>query len=213
MYTKLNLSDWNRRELFDFFSTFEEPYFGITTAVDVTKAYNYAKAAGYLFFTYYLHKSLMAVNQISVMKYRIQGPDVIHYDDIHASATINREDGTFGFSFIVFDNAFQIFEANTQAEIIRIRSSRNLFPTRNGDDCIHYSSLPWIDFTSLSHARSYRTKDSVPKISFGKMTEQGGRLHMPCSVHAHHGLVDGKDVGEYFEIFQQLLDENLPPDF
>jgi chloramphenicol O-acetyltransferase type A len=35
---------------------------------------------------------------------------------------------------------------------------------------IHFSAIPWLNFTSLSHARSYTFPDSSPKISFGKMT-------------------------------------------
>jgi chloramphenicol O-acetyltransferase type A len=34
---------------------------------------------------------------------------------------------------------------------------------------IHFSAIPWLNFTSLSHARSYTFPDSSP-ISFGKMT-------------------------------------------
>jgi chloramphenicol O-acetyltransferase type A len=29
---------------------------------------------------------------------------------------------------------------------------------------IHFSAIPWLDFTSLSHARSYTFPDSCPKI-------------------------------------------------
>ena len=206
MYSKLNIETWNRKEHFYFYNKFDEPYFGITTLVDVTKAYAVAKEREISFFIYYLHKSLTAINQLPPMKYRISGNEVHLYDKIHASATINREDGTFGFSFIIYDEDFTIFKKNALAEIARIRHSTTLFPERNGQDVIHYSSIPWIRFTSLSHARHFAALDSVPKISFGKTETNSGKITMPCSVHVHHALADGKDIGDYFVLFQSLLD-------
>ena len=206
-YTILDVEKWNRKEHFYFFDSFEEPYFGLTTHVDVTKAYLKAKEEKTSFFIYYLHKSLCAVNEIKPLKYRIFNDNVLEYNEINASATINRDDGTFAFSFIKFDLDYTIFEQHAMIEIQRIRNTTNLMPSTNGLDAIHYSSLPWLRFTSLSHARKYSHKDSVPKISFGKLLTQNGTMDMPCSIHVHHGLVDGKDVGEYFSLFQELLNQ------
>ena len=33
--TKLNIESWNRKEHFRFFSAFDDPFFGITTNVDL----------------------------------------------------------------------------------------------------------------------------------------------------------------------------------
>jgi chloramphenicol O-acetyltransferase type A len=65
--------------------------------------------------------------------------------------------------------------------------------------------LPWLNFTSLSHARAFSFKDCIPKISFGKMTEQNGVKTMPVSIHVHHAIADGSDVGLFVEKFQEIL--------
>jgi chloramphenicol O-acetyltransferase type A len=80
-------------------------------------------------------------------------------------------------------------------------------PAVSGENVIHYSSIPWLNFTSLSHARAFSFKDSIPKISFGKMTEENGQRRMSMSIHVHHGLMDGYHVGEYVNLFQKLLNE------
>ncbi len=203
----VNIEKWNRKELYQFFGTFEEPYFGVTCNVEVSKAYNIAKEKNTSFFIFYLYKSLCAINDLSPFKLRIQDDKVVEYNDIHASATVSREDSTFGFSFILFDRNYDIFEQNALMEIERIRNSNNLWPERNGLDVGHFSSLPWLRFSALSHARKYGLKDSVPKISFGKVQTHDGIMDMPCSIHVHHGLVDGKDVGDYFSLFQDLLNQ------
>ena len=58
----INLATWNRKEHFEFFSTFEEPFFGITTPIDMTIAYEKAKAMQISFFFFFLHKTIAAVN-------------------------------------------------------------------------------------------------------------------------------------------------------
>jgi chloramphenicol O-acetyltransferase type A len=80
-------------------------------------------------------------------------------------------------------------------------------PAVSGENVIHYSSLPWINFKSISHARSFSFKDSSPKISFGKMTIQQDKKIMPVSVHVHHALMDGYQVSQFIDLFQQLMNE------
>ena len=48
----LDITTWNRKEHFDFFSQFEEPFFSITCEIDVTLAYKKAKQLEIPFFTY-----------------------------------------------------------------------------------------------------------------------------------------------------------------
>ena len=65
--------------------------------------------------------------------------------------------------------------------------------------------ITWISFTSFAHARKPRKEDSVPKIVFGKYTEQNDLIKMPVSVEVHHSLMDGIHVGKFFEFFQVYL--------
>jgi len=209
MKTKLDLNTWNRKEHFEFFGNFDEPFFGINTTVDFTKGYQKIKDHGYPYFLYYLHKSLQAVNAIEAFKYRIDGDEVFIYDTVHASATIGRDDHTFGFSFIEFNEDFERFIKNGQEEIEAVKNSTGIRHTANAKrvDSIHYSSIPWYTFTGLTHARHFKYKDSVPKISFGKYTKTGDTLSLPIAIYVNHGLMDGYHIGQYLEEFQRLLNE------
>jgi chloramphenicol O-acetyltransferase type A len=73
---------------------------------------------------------------------------------------------------------------------------------------IHYSAMPWINFTSVSHARSFSFRDSSPKITFGKMAPQGDSLVMPLSIHVHHALMDASTVAAFITRFQQLMNQD-----
>lgn len=205
----LALESWNRKEHFEFFSQFEEPFFGLVTKIDCTKAYQFCKETGHSFFIYYLHKILKAVNEVENFRYRIEDNRVVIYNQVDASATITRADHTFGFSYIEFAQEFSTFNQIAKTEIQRIQETTGLF-TRQFDmeNLIHFSAIPWVDFSHLSHARSFTFPDSCPKISVGKMIEENGQGNFSVSVHAHHGLMDGYHVGLFFEKLQSYLNHN-----
>jgi chloramphenicol O-acetyltransferase type A len=201
----LDINNWPRKDHFHFFRQFEEPFFGVTVKIDCTKAYNKCNQNGLSFFLFYLHASLTAANNTEPFRYRIAGDEIFVYDKVNASPTINRPDGTFGFAYIDYKENFSGFVKQAQAEINKVRNSKGLIPAIAGENVIHYSTIPWIDFTSLSHARSFSFKDSIPKITFGKMNEENERKLMPVSIHVHHGLMDGYHVGQFIDSFQQLM--------
>jgi chloramphenicol O-acetyltransferase type A len=207
MKKPLDLNNWPRKDHFHFFRKFEEPFFGVCVQVDCTKAYETAKANGYSFFLYYLYQSLKAANAIEPFRYRIIDDEVFVYDNVHASPTINRPDGTFGFAYMDYKENVEDFLKAAKLQIERVQQEKGLVPAMQGENVIHYSAMPWISFTGLSHARSFSYKDSIPKISFGKVTEVHGRKQMPVSVHVHHALLDGFHVGQYISQFEQLMHE------
>jgi chloramphenicol O-acetyltransferase type A len=73
------------------------------------------------------------------------------------------------------------------------------------DDMIHFTTLPWVSFTSFSHARNWGREDSVPKIAFGKFMKVNERTLLPFSVEVHHALMDGLHVGRYVSRLEEAL--------
>jgi chloramphenicol O-acetyltransferase type A len=205
--TLLNIDNWPRAEHFHFFRKFEEPFFGVTVEIDCTKAYYNSKEINASFFIYYLHKTLIAANAIESFRYRIDKDQIFVYNQIDGSATISREDGSFGFSLIEYNSNFDIFQKKAILEMQRVKNTSGLFTrTFETDNLIHFSSVPWLNFTALSHARSYTFQDSCPKISFGKMmVADNGKRTMSMSIHVHHGLMDGFHVGQFVDFFQEKM--------
>lgn len=205
----IDRKNWSRREHFEFFSSYDDPFFGITAEVDCTLAYDLCKANDFSFFAYYLYKSSEAVNRIEELKYRIINEEIVLFDLIHVASTIGRQDGTFGFSFVEHSKAFQDFESLLKDEIRSVEQSEGLRAGIDAyrNDVIHYSTIPWTKFSALSHPKKFRSQDSVPKITFGKSSISQSRRILPVSIHAHHGLVDGFHLSKYLEQFQSLLNE------
>lgn len=204
-FTILDKEKWARKEHFEFFSKFDEPFYGVVVTIDVTGAYRFAKENKKSFFVVYLHRILKALNSVENLRYRIREDEVVIHDKIGASATIARENETFGFSNIEFSEDFDAFNVLACAEIDRVKNNTGLEIGVSGDDVIHFSALPWVDFTSISHARSFAFPDSCPKISVGKLKNENGKLTMPMSVHVHHALADALHVGRFIEQLEKEL--------
>lgn len=203
--TKIDIERWKRRDIYNFFKDYEEPYYGITSNLDCTVAYDFAKERGISFFLYYLYLVLKAVNLTEAFKYRIEGEELYLYDVINGSATIDRDDGTFGFSNIPYFEDLNLFLERATEEVIEVRTSNQLIRSGIGENVIHFSALPWTRFTHVSHPRRYGRRDSIPKITVGSYYLEGSRRMMPVSVHVNHAVADGLHVGAYFRTLQELL--------
>ena len=203
----IDYKNWNRKEHFEWFKTFDEPFWGVVSEVDCSIAYENTKKEGIPFFHNYLHKSLKAINMLEDFRLRIEDGKVVCYDTIHASATLNNADGLYAMSFIEYDEDLNQFADNLEAEISRVKQIKGLGVDSDTarKDTIHYSSVPWIKLTGLTHARNFKYKDSVPKITFGKCEEVNGKKIMNISINGHHGLIDGSHAGKYLQLFQELL--------
>ncbi|MCW8107847.1 chloramphenicol acetyltransferase [Alteromonas ponticola] len=210
-YTELNIDTWERKAHYHFFKAYEEPFFGVSVDIDCTNAYTIAKSNGISFFLFYLHKALTAANIVEAFRYRIMNDSVVIHDNVNAASTINRPNGTFGFSNIEYKDSFEEFEKQARDEIEQVRKGNDLLPSGAGDNVIHFSALPWIKFTSVTHARNFSFADSCPKISIGKITDVGGKKIMPFSVHVHHALMDGYHLGLFIDEFQQLMNQGHLP--
>lgn len=202
----INLNTWKRKQLFDHFSKLQDPYFGLVIPFDVTKAYEFSQKEGISFFGRYLHDCMKAINAIENFKYRIDNGQVVEYDSIHASATIMREDKTFGFSFVEYDEDLTVFIKNLESEIQRIINTTELYPPRNGQDCIHCSALPWLNFSGHKEPVSGAI-ESVPKLAFAKALKVNEKRIMNVSINVNHALVDGYHVGVFSEKFQNYLNQ------
>ncbi|MCM8568634.1 CatA-like O-acetyltransferase [Gramella jeungdoensis] len=204
---EIDYKNWNRREHFEFFSKYDNPFFGIVTEIDCTEAYELSKKSDFSFFAWYLHRSVMAVNRTQELRLRLLNDKVVSFDRIHAATTIGREDGTFGFSHVEYSESFSEFSKSLKEQINIVKNSTGLRAIEDSErlDVVHYSTLPWFRITGVSYAKNHNTGESVPKITFGKSFMDGNARKMAVSIEAHHGLVDGIHIARFLEEFQNLM--------
>jgi len=199
----LDVASWARWQHFELFRAFDNPFFSVCVDVDATAAWESSRGAGSpSFYVLTLFHSLCAANAIEAFRMRLRGDRVWVHESVRASATVLRDDETFGFGIFPPATGFAEFNAHAIPEMARARQPRELEIPRPGeDDLVYHSSLPWMRFTAFSNALN-GGKDSVPRVVFGKCEQRGDRWLMPVAVEVHHALVDGLDVARYLDFLQ-----------
>jgi chloramphenicol O-acetyltransferase type A len=186
------LEAWPRRAALEHFRRMAQPAFSITAPVDVTGLRERAAAHGATPWLAYHHAALEAANGIDAMRQTLKpdGSGVREFAVIHASTTVLREDGSFGFLTLPRDASLAAFAARARPRLERVRqASGDLFAADDPGEVreetlVHMTALPWMAFTAFTHAR-------------GRRRSWVGRRHALC---------DGVHVGRFFEQFQAALD-------
>jgi chloramphenicol O-acetyltransferase type A len=208
----LDTATWPRRDAFDYFRHFDKPYFNLCARVDAAPLKAAVRALGMGSFSLaYHYLALRLANNIEPFRYRLRGDRVLILASQDGGATVLRDDDSFGFARLPAERDYGRFVAPASAAIRAARQREAGFEPRTEDDAlVHFTTLPWVHFSSFSHARNWKREDAVPKISFGRADADGQRLWLPVSVEVHHALMDGLHVGRFFQQLEAACASPMP---
>ncbi len=200
---------WPRRDHYAWFRSLDYPYVAVTFEVDVTRL---KEARGSLF-AGMSFAILEAVNAVPELRQRIRVGDdgadvVVEHDSVDAGVTVDTGDGLF--TYVCMERQAEV---GAWAEVVRAATASvagrpHLDPFDGGrDDLVYLSCLPWIRFTEIAHPMptNRARPDSVPRISWGKVVQEGGRFVGPVNIQAHHALVDGVHLGRFVQALEARL--------
>jgi chloramphenicol O-acetyltransferase type A len=216
----LDTATWTRREAFEHFRSFEQPFFNVCTRVDVAplKAAVHARGVGSLALAYHF-LALRLVNEQAAFRLRLAAMPgragsagdsgavgVVRHATVH---------GSFGFAHLEHVAGWRQFAHDAAASMAATRTRAEVFNPRPGDTAVAYfTTLPWVHFSSFAHARRSDPMDSIPRFAFGRIDPDGasvGARHwMPVSVEVHHALMDGLHVGQWVQAFEAALADPAP---
>lgn len=201
----LDLETWPRRDLFEFFRGYQNPYFNICTQLDVTRLMGFLRdrprASVSLAYHYF---ALRIANKIESFHYRLESDRVVIHEVINGGTTVLLPNETFTYAYFDYHEDFDKFMLEAGEAIRKVRAEGSLKPTMRYD-LIYFTTLPWVSFTSFAHARTPGRGESIPRIAFGKFLRDGNATRLPISVEVHHALMDGLHVGRYFTLLEEVL--------
>src|SRR5262245_62056015 len=202
----LDLDNWSRKQLFDFFIGYAQPYWNVTVQIDVTNLKEFIKTRPQIRISHVLHYcALRAANEVEPFRYRLKDGRVFVHDVIHGGTVVLLANESFAYAYFDFDPDFAQFAENMRKAVDELKNGTGELKPTMRDDVIYHSTLPWISFTSFAHARTPGRGDSIPRIVFGKLTSDNDRLLMPISVEVHHALMDGLHVGRFLSRFEEAV--------
>jgi chloramphenicol O-acetyltransferase type A len=201
---KIDLECWDRREIFDFFSPLSNPFYSVTFRLDVTELYRFCRERGLSFYYTMVFLVTRAVNGTEAFLYTIRGGEVFLLDRREPSFTDRRE-GEKYFHIVTMPCRGSV-EEFCAAAAEKSRSLRGFIDcAAESDELIYLSSLPWLDLSSLTNERDLDPDDAIPRIAWGKYTEENGRRTLGMSVEVNHRFVDGADIGAFAGRLEEMI--------
>lgn len=205
---ELNIETWSRKPQYDFFKSYEDPFFNLTANLEVTNLYAYCKQHKLSFSLACIFVAIKTINEIPEFKLRIKNGKVVQFDSVPIGSTVLNDDNTFSFCDFPYVNSISEFDATGKRIIQKHKEGVTFDPQENEVQMVHCSTLPWISFTGFKHARKGdEVGKGIPKIIFGKWFEDNELKKIPFSVEVHHALMDGYHVALLFEKMQQFITE------
>lgn len=207
-FTPIDLSSWNRQQIFCYFSKMAPTGYSLTVKIDITEFHRRVKNAKIKFFPAFLWAATKSFNE--QMEFKIaQKDDVIGYYDVLTPlyAEFHDDDKTFSLMWTEYNDNFKTFYK-------RFLENRELYSSNHGilsrpelppPNAYTISCVPWISFEHFA-VHSYDNKPYFfPSVEAGKFYEENGKIYLPLSITCHHATTDGWHVKCFLESFEQLI--------
>ncbi len=207
MFTELDVESWPRKAAYEFFKEFEDPFFNFAGNIDITNLYRFCKQNNLSISLAILYYTLVAVNEIREFRIRLLDGKLVEFDTIHATQTILNADETFSFAYFEMRPDIFAFDAAGKIALEKYKSLKTFDVESDRTDLIYCSVIPWVSFTSFKHASRLDRTQTIPRIVFGKIFDDGPAKKMPLSVEANHMIMDGFHVGRLFNLVQEAVDQ------
>jgi chloramphenicol O-acetyltransferase type A len=205
MFHELDIASWPRRSAYEFFRDYDDPFFNFTANLDVTTLYRFCKQNDLSFALAALYYSLAAANRIREFRIRLMDGRLVEFDHVDATQTILNDDETFSFAYFPLKPDVFEFNVSGRSAMEKYKALKTFDVESNRVDLIYYSVIPWVSFTSFKHASRLDRTQTVPRIVFGKIFDEGAVKKIPLSVEANHTIMDGIHVGKLFNGMQEMI--------
>ncbi|WP_200807582.1 CatA-like O-acetyltransferase [Clostridium merdae] len=201
---KIEKKDWERKEIFDFFSEMSNPFYMVTFTVDVTQLYDHVKKHNLSFYYSFIYLCSRAINSIEAFRYTLLNGE-LHLLEERIPSFTDLKKGSEQFHIVTIPCTGSMEEfCRTAAQTSK---AQTCFINTDNDtnNYIYYTCLPWVELTALSNERDMNPDDAVPRIAWGKYKEENGRKRLNLSIELNHRFVDGLHIGRFYEALSQLI--------
>jgi len=204
----VDIASWHRRESYEFFKEFQDPFVGIGVELEVTAFYHYCKSNNVSIHHALLYATLAAANDFKPMALRRKADGVVLHDTIDMGCSVLKNDQSFTFAYYswVEGESFEEFIARTSAITRAAAKGIPLDPRPDRTNLIYGTTLPWISFTSFTHPKQ-GGGHSIPRTVFGKIFERNEKWYLPFHLEVDHALMDGLDMAGYLSLVEEELRE------
>ena len=197
-FVTLDLSQYPRRDHFEHFLNMAYPYAGVTAEMDVTDLVAFCKERKYSFYLVFLHAAALAADGVRELRQRICGGQIHEYPHCPTSHIELLDNGTYCYCTLRHQLPLDEFMAYAEDVRAACRQKASIEEEPEVESMYFISTMPWVHYTSLIQPVC-GGEDSNPRITWGKFeADAHGRKHLPVTILAHHSLVDGIHIAQFY---------------
>lgn len=201
----IDIYNWKRRKHYAYYQGFDNPCFSLSVNIDITLLIEKIKSKKLKFFPTFLYCLMKAMNRVEELRFRTRIDGVVVHEKINPSYTVLNEQENFVFCYSEYNEDFAVFYDQVTDDIKQALKGDNLSDEEGKDDLVYISSLPWTEFTGLTHPFKKDDLHSIPRVTFGKYFKDNQKIKLPFSIQAHHGLVDGLHISRLLKEIEEVI--------
>ena len=203
-YETIDLSTWERRELYEHFTKLRMPHYEVAAMIDVTPLVEYTRRQQISFYLGMIYLATQSVNHIKNFRYRIVEGKVVLYEQILPNFTHKKKDeDLFRYHTTNLTGSIDEFARTTAAAIDK---QQTLFGgLEHTPNLVYYSCLPWLETTAITNPGMENPDDAITRINWGKYTEREGRKMLNVMVTANHRFIDGYHIALFINDLQERI--------
>jgi len=210
-YRIVEIETHPKRKQINWFNTFSNPCYSVTSKIDVTNVLNYSHKNNSSFFINFCFVCVKELQKIEEFRMRTVKEQIRIYDSINASVIATTKSGIYDNGTVKFDNSYHNFYKNAHIVVEGIKAQETVKETFEDDEYFsdfYISCLPWLNFESIGQALPDGNKEacSVPRLLWGKYYLENERYYLSLSITASHVFVDGKPMADAFNNIQRAID-------
>src|SRR5689334_14905405 len=135
MLKYIDLETWHRRELFNFFINYANPYFNVCTRVDVTRLLALVRDRADIRVSSAVHYfGLRAANDTEPFRYRLRDGKIAVYEVINGGTTVLLPNESFAYAYFDYDADFERFVAGMNKSVDEVRNGDGILKPSMRDD-------------------------------------------------------------------------------
>lgn len=209
MFTPIDLTTWPRRDHFAYYRGPLPCGYSVTVRLDLTRFLATVRARGLRDYPAFIWCVSHCIVQHPAFRMGL-GPngEPGHHDVMHPNYTVFHEgDHTFSDVWTAHDEDFAAFYRAFLADAATARATHGM-KAKDGQPPNFYciSCVPWLDYTGYATSTASDHVPLFPIITFGKYTEDNGKLTLPLTLTIAHAAMDGWHTAEFFREMQEELE-------
>lgn len=204
-FIKIDLDKYDRRRHYEYFSSLQYPYVGITNNVDVSKLVQFCKIKNYSFYLTFLHTAALAADGVRELRHRIHDGGIIEYSECPTSHIELLDNNTYCYCTLYHHMTMEEYIPYAVEARKQCRQNGSIDEDDDSESMYFISTLPWLHYTAMIQPVA-GGEESNPRITWGRFQEDYyGRKQLPVTILAHHALVDGIHIAMFYQNLEQEI--------